>query len=136
MMLTTFCSATAALLLVSFIVRAASTSSLLYHHELGTLPESVINWDKGQTAHPSTPYTITITFQGRDMLGLNRHMEKIALSGSAWLTEEELQQYTHPEESSKAAVIDYFRERGIPDEAIVQSETGVSLQLYGSFSMA
>lgn len=117
-----------ALLLAATTVSTAPTSHA-EQYDLGAVPTSISHWHKERSpVHPSTPYTMTITFQGRDMDGLSRRMEEVAMSGGSlkWLTKHELEHYTAPEEADKTAVIKYFRSHGISENHILAH--GVSLQ--------
>lgn len=115
-------------ILALFLTTAVYSVSIGRHETtIGTLPESVTNWQKSSHAHPDKPYSITITFEGKDMASLDHRMEEIAMNGTQrWLTAEELRQYTSPEQNHEQAVVSFFKQHGIRGEAIVQHHLGVS----------
>lgn len=61
-------------------------------------------WKALGDAPGSEAITFTLVFEPRDNAGLTARMEQIALTRSAWLTEEEVASYVAPTAEAKAAV--------------------------------
>lgn len=70
------------------------------------------------------------------MEGLTQEMTRIAESGGAWLSKDQLEKYASVSDSGRTAISDYLKSQGIKDSDITFSDLGDEVHIKSSVSQA